>query len=384
MASPTTAGGPNVPSASSKAQSSRVIPFRRASTFRKSVAKQVGPVTLTASVQQVEDQITGVGYFAGLDLMVQATGASSTAAIGWKEDAPWCAIQSLIIHDTNGDLVNLASGYEGYLFALYGRHQQFPAATSTDTANVYQLSGTAAANGIGNFLFHLPVDIAVNNRDLWGLVGNQDRAESYFVRDDIADSGSLYGTAPTTLPSVQITRIYKNYSVPGATNANGDQQEQVPPKFGILHFQTRSINPTAPAAGLVDHPLQRLGYTIRDLICILRVNSLRSSGETNAPTRISLLFGDQVIFTTTWQEQKQQMYSRYGFDAPNGVIVFDAISDFLGSEAGGELGDDYWWTHGMSQATLEFTYPSGVGSTANSLTVLTDDLQVPDNIDLYA
>ena len=380
----TTAGGPNVPSASSKAQSSRVIPFRRATTYRKSVAKQVGPSTITASIQPIEDQITGVGYFSGLDLMVQIAGSTSSATIGWKEDAPWSAIQSLVVKDTNGDLVNLASGYEGYLFSLYGRHQTATPASSTDTANIYSQSSTASGSSAGNALFHLPVNIAVNNRDLWGIVGNQDRAESYFIRDDIADSGSLYSTAPTTLGTVQITRIYRNYAVPGPVNANGDQQEQVPPKFGILHFQTRSVNPTIPAAGLIDHPLQRLGYTIRALICILRVNSLRSSGETYAPTRISLLFGDQVVFTTTWQEQKQQMFERYGFDAPNGVIVFDAISDFLGSEAGGELGDDYWWTHGMSQATLEATYPTGVGTTGDSLVILTDDLQVPDNVDLYA
>lgn len=384
MATATVASGPSVPSASSKGQSSRVIPWRRATSYRKSVAKQVGPSTLTANLQPIEDQILGVGYFAALDLEVIISGASASAAIGWTEDAPWDAIQAIVVHDTNGDLVNLSSGYEAYLFALYGRSVQALANSSTDTANLFQQSGTASGAGAGNAHFHLPLRIAINNRELWGIVGNQDRAEQYFIRDDIAASSQLYSTAPFTLPTVQINRIYRNYSVPGPVNTNGDKQEQIPPKWGILHFQTRSINGTVPAAGLVDHPLARLGQTIRFIIPVLRANNSRSSAETNAPTRVALLFGDQTVFTTTWAEQKQQMWERYGVDAPNGVLAFDAISDFQGTEAGGELGDDYWWTHGMSQATLEYTYPSGIGSTSNTLTILTDDLQVPDNVDLYA
>jgi hypothetical protein len=35
-------------------------------------------------------------------------------------------------------------------------------------------------------------------------------------------------------------------------------------------------------------------------------------------------------------------------------------------------------------AQFQITYPAGIGSTANSLTVITDDLVIPPTVDIYA
>jgi hypothetical protein len=65
------------------------------------------------------------------------------------------------------------------------------------------------------------------------------------------------------------------------------------------------------------------------------------------------------------------------------VFVYDAISDFV-IAAGAELGEDFYWTNGLVNAIFQITYPAGFGSTNNSLDVITDDLQVPQEIDFYA
>jgi hypothetical protein len=77
------------------------------------------------------------------------------------------------------------------------------------------------------------------------------------------------------------------------------------------------------------------------------------------------------------------MWRRYGFDAPNGVYVYDFMTDII-SHAGDELGDDYLFTNGLVNAQFQITYPAGFGSTNNSLMVLTDDLVIPPTVDIYA
>lgn len=206
----------------------------------------------------------------------------------------------------------------------------------------------------------------------------------YQLRTDIAPSASIYGTAPTTQGAVNIRRTYHSFAVPGASNANGARQQQVPDKFGVLHYTTKNRNVSAPAGGsTINHPLARLGNTIRTLILVLRSNGSRATAEANAPTQISFKLGDVPIFTETAQHRRWLMYQRYGFDAPYGVYVYDAISDFI-LRAGAELGEDYWWTNGLVNAQFEIVYPAGFGAANNSLDIITDDLQVPTGLDLYA
>jgi hypothetical protein len=228
------------------------------------------------------------------------------------------------------------------------------------------------------------VPVGTNRRDIIGLLGNQDRAMRYQLRTDIAPSASIYSTAPSVAPDVTIRRTYHSFAVPGATNANGARQQQVPDKFGVLHYTTMNRNVAVPAgASTVNHPLARLGNTIRTLILVLRSNGSRATAETNAPSLITFKLGDVPIFSETPQHRRYLMFQRFGFDAPSGVYVYDAIADFF-LRASYEYGEDYWWTNGLVNAQFEIAYPTGFGSTNNSLTIITDDLQVPAGLDLYA
>ena len=119
------------------------------------------------------------------------------------------------------------------------------------------------------------------------------------------------------------------------------------------------------------------------IILVFRSNGSRATAETNAPTLITFKLGDVPIFSETLAMRRLTMYQRFGFDAPAGVLAYDAISDFV-LAAGNELGEDYYWTNGLVNAQFEISYPAGFGSTNNSLDIITDDLQVPQGIDLYA
>jgi hypothetical protein len=357
------------------------IPFRRATTFRTSQLQTTGPQIMTVATQLVDVVINGSGYIYGIDLYVTAAAAQNSATVVFKEDAPWSALDSIVFKDVNGELVNL-SGFNLRLMNLYGGWTRNLETGSAD-ANVYSItSGTAAT--AGSFGFHLFVPAGINRRTLIGILGNQDRAQSYELRSDFAASGSVYTTAPTTLPQETIARMYENYAVPAPSNAAGAQQQQFPDKFGVIHYLTQSVNPSPPAGGsTVNHYLSRLGNTIRLLVLVMRSNSSRATAETNLPTRIAFLLGDTPLFTETVAYRRKLMFDRYNFDAPNGVLVYDFITDLIG-HAVDELGDDYLFTNGLVNAQFQITYPTGFGSTANSLVVLTDDLQIPPDVDIYA
>lgn len=378
----------------------KYIPFRRATTFRTAKLPGSAYTNVATPTNSFDVVVEGSGFIYAIDLQTQVTTAGNAAGVAYFEDAPWSTFTSVVFRDVNGELVNLP-GFSLRVANLYGGWSQFTAwdnftippvtasATSKDI-QIAQLVSGAGATG-GSYNFHLYVPVGLNRRSLWGLLGNQDRAQKYSLRTDLgsaaaAATGPIYTTAPTTQGTGLISRIYENYAVPAPQDANGHQQQQIPDKFGIVNFLTQSINPTPPVGGsTVNHFLPRLGNTIRFFSLILRSNAARATAETaaNVPTQIQFNLGDTPIFVETPAYRRNLMLLRYGFDAPQGVYTYDAITDFSG-DAGYELGDDYFWTAGLVNAQFAIAYPAGFGATANSLTIVTGDMLVPQNIDLYA
>lgn len=366
----------------------RSIPFRRATTFR--IAQlQSSSQLVTAGAQQIDVVIEGSGYIYGIDLHIFANTSANAATTAFTEDGPWTAADTVVFRDVNGELVNLP-GYSLRVANLYAGYITFKdapvrgeTAPSADTANIFNAITGAGGTG-GSYRIHLWVPVGLNKRDVRGVLGNQDRAQKYSLRSDIAASGSIYSTPPTTLPTENIERYYYNYAVPASANANRAAQAQYPDDFGILHYTTQALNPSAPVGGTtVNHFLARLGNTIRFLVLILRSNSSRATAEANLPTRLQFNVGDTPIFVETPATRRWEMWKRYGFDAPNGVFVYDFITDII-NIAGSELGVDYLYTNGLVNAQFQVTYPAGFGSTANSLTVITDDLVIPPTVNIYA
>ena len=76
------------------------------------------------------------------------------------------------------------------------------------------------------------------------------------------------------------------------------------------------------------------------------------------------------------------MWDRYGFDAPAGVYVYEWITDVV-KYAGDEMGEDYQYTNGLVNAQFVITYPATFNATLSSLTIITDDLVIPADVDIY-
>ena len=393
-------GGPAVAPPSGN-RSEKSIPFRRATTFRTTQVVSSSGTNVGTAAASFDVVIEGSGFIYALDLENVVTTSGNAAAVAYGEDAPWSTYGSVVFRDVNGELVNL-SGFNLRLANLYGGWRSTPsewdnytippvtASVLSKDPQVAQLVSGAGGTG-GSYRSHLYVPVGLNRRSLWGLLGNQDRAQKYSLRTDLISAAatasgpnSIYTTAPTTQGTYVINRMYENYAVPAPTDANGHKQQQIPDKFGIINFLTQSTNPSVPqGGGTINHYLPRLGNTIRFITLVLRSNGTRATAETNIPTRLQFNLGDTPIFVETPSYRRMLMWERYGFDAPQGVFNFDAITDFNWS-AGYELGDDYFWTSGLVNAQFLVTYPAGFGSTNNSLQVVTGDMLVPPSVDIYA
>lgn len=358
----------------------QVIPFRRATTEKTEILTGEA-FTAAAALTRIKRTAEGNGFIYGVVLDVQAITAANAAAVTFTEDAPWNAIDSCVLSDAAGELVNL-SGFDLFVANLCGK--QYASRFADNSATLFQALSGAGATG-GSFKFMIRVPVALNRRSLTGMVGNQDRGTKYDLRTDFAASASIYTTAPTTLPPVTIDKYYEFYTLPADVITIDDgyghkqrfQQQQYPDDYGRLHFITANDAESAPApSSTKNHYLRRIGNTIRYIAVVLRAGAgttPRNVAELNLPTAFTFKIGDDTIFRETPRKRRFDMWERYGFDFPSGTFVWDALHD-LGTDSGNEIGDDYYYTQGLNNAQLIVTYPAGF-TAGGSIHFITDDLQ---------
>lgn len=341
---------------------------------------------MTSSQQSITDVVPGTGFMAWLDqtLTLTATGNASTNSVALAEDAPWSGFASNVIDDGAAPFVNVP-GYDLYLLNIYGGFGLKSFTASSDT-NVYNPISTGTGTGAGSGAFTLRMPFSINDRDLIGLLGNQDRQTKYNLRSDLAASSAVYGTAPTVLPAAVISRAYGYVPVPGALSADRRPQQVLPPAYGVIHYLNSVASDALPTpSSTVNHYLHNLNNALRVIILTFRAGTgttPRATANSNMPTKITFYAGSDPIFTESAAERRWIMYNRYGFDAPSGVLVYDAIRDFSGFP-GFELGDEYIYLGDLSEAQFEITYPSGF-TAGGSLRFTTSTLAIPPGLDLTA
>jgi hypothetical protein len=378
----------------------KVIPFRQATLERVEILAAENAVTfVSAGVNRIERVIEGTGFMYGVLLdIVSSGGSGATTSAVYYEDAPFSVLDTCILRDNNGELVDV-SGFSlavaQFANAQY-RNDPVWLAPGTDLVGL-PLQGSNIENLgdiQGNFRTQLWVPVGINRRTLVGILGNQDRAAKYSLRTDVAagtasTTGPIFTTIPSggVLPTLTINKFYHSYTVPMPTSPTGIQQQMLPPSFGTLHFTTQNISETAPSAGsTVTHYVRKLGRTIRWMALVFR--SVQSSGPAKrgnvegvsagvvaVPSNIRVKFGDDAQFNESWQHRRVLMYERYGRQAFGGVLVYDNIHDF-GPYAGNEMGADYLNTQSLSQAQFDIAYPNTNSQWAagSSLTFVTDEL----------
>lgn len=353
-----------------------VVPFVRASyQNRQSTGIQKAAQLGTQVLDQGNNDVPAYGYLRALVLVVTATGGAGTSVTA-AEDGPWNVLQNIFLTEPNGAVIaQFNSGYDLFLANKWGGYR--PQGNSDPRASS---AYSAVAGATGNFSFVLRIPVEINERDALGSLPNQNSASAFKLRFQYNVGASVYGTAPTTMPTVTTTVYMESWDQPEANSA-GQTNQVVPPAMNTTQFWTPQV--INVNAGFQTLRLTRLGNWMRNLIFVYRA-STRAAGDGAWPDPLTVYLDARpmdALAKTVWKEQMQQRGlsgaagSNDGVNGlDNGVYVYDFTHDFDGAY-GHEPRNLWLGTLGSERLEIQGTF-----GTAGTLTVLTNDVAIAGNV----
>lgn len=370
-----TAGGTSQGTGGNANPGPAVVPFVRASQQHREPAGVDVTKTMTAADQDLGVfPIPAYGYLRSLTVLVQATGGAGTSVTA-AEDGPFNAVKNILLQEPNGAvIVQFNSGYDCYLANKYGGYRY---ANDPKASPVY----SAVAGATGNFQFLLRIPLELNIRDALGSLPNQNSSAQFQLRVTLSASATIYGTVPTTLPSVRVRVFTEAWDQP-ELSTDGAPNQTTPPAMNTTQYW--SVQQYAVNAGAINIRLTRMGNYIRNLIFVFRA-ATRAAGATNWPTTATLYWDTRPLDIIEQNNWNQQIFERYGYGQAgvayeaangldNGVFPYDFCSEFDG-RVGHENRDLWLPTIGSTRFEI-----GGTWGAAGTLYVLTNDVSVAGNV----
>lgn len=357
------------------------VPFIRASAEHREPSGIDVSRLMTAADQDLGVfDIPAYGYLRSIVLLVQATGGAGTSVTA-AEDGPWSAVKNILVTEPNGAVIAQFNSGKDLQFANKWGGYRDPHGADPAASPVF----SAVASATGNFSFLMRVPMELNLRDALGSLPNQNAAATFKLKVTLAASTQVYGTVPTTLPTVRVRAFTEAWDQP-ETQSGGQTNQTTPPAMNTTQFwssQQYNIN-----SGSQTIRLTRVGNYVRNLIFIFRA-ATRVLGQTNWPDPVTLYLDTRPLDIIEKNNWLHQMYERSGFGGAvgatipanesaqgldNGVFVYDFMHEFDG--ALGRENRDLWLpTLGSTRLELQGSFGA-----AGTLTVLTNDVAIAGNV----
>ena len=233
------------------------------------------------------------GFLRHLFVLMEGTTSGNAATTTFAADGPFIAIDTIVLEDVNSaPVVGPFTGFDLYLVNKYGGY-----AFSDDPKLSPAYNATTGAGGSGgSFSFALRIPLELVNRDALGAMPNKSGTAMFKVRIRLSATATIYGTAPTSAPSIR-TRIQQvDWWDPDATDLKGRPLAQNPPAVQTTQYWSKA--PYTLNAGAVRQGLERVGYPIRNLIFVLRDSTgSRTQGESDWPDPFILQFEANILIT---------------------------------------------------------------------------------------
>lgn len=354
-----------------------VKPFVRSSMEHRESAGIDRTVQMTASDQDLGTfSIPAYGYLRSLFVVVTLTGGTGGAPV-FLPDAPFSALKNVLVQEPNGSTIFQANtGYDLFAINKYGGYRPSP------SGDLRSSPFYAATVPNASYVFRIPLEL--RGRDALGALPNQNAAASFVFRATVSGSGSVYSTAPTTLPTVRIRVFAEEWDQP-TPSSDGSANSTTPPAMNTTQYWSPQVFPVV--AGNNTIRLTRVGNYIRNLLFIYRDNAGArvTFASNNWPDIAQLYYDTRPVDTIQADQWRHTVLERYSYGGrgiavnaaaglDDGVFPYDFCHEFDG-EVGYELNDG--WLPTLSSTRLELQGTFGV---AGTLTVLTNDVAVAGNV----
>jgi hypothetical protein len=264
----------------------------------------------------ISDTIKPVGgYLRHLDVHLAATGGSgSVTAIG-TADAPYNAVQSLLLKDPYGEPIIQGSGYSTLkLIPQYSG--QFGSWEGNDPENAPSFSAIAG-DGIFNLRTMLPIE---NLSDGYCSLPLLNASAQPLLQVTLAASSAVYATPPQGLPTVDF-EIEEGYWA-----APVDYPEMAPPDNGSSKQWSEATAATSIGSGAsVTVQLPRKGTWIDTIILVLRdADGVRIDAF---PEQIEFWIDGAPLYIEPFEVREDLMWRQFGVTRPTGVCVYSFRDD---------------------------------------------------------
>jgi hypothetical protein len=250
------------------------------------------------------------GYFRKFRVRVAATGGTGTTTVAAAADAPFSAIQSVIVKDAFGTPLLVGPGYEMLrLWPKYsGGHYTGIAADPTNLPSYSALTTGASATGAFTFQTAIPLEFVKG----YGCISGANASLLPSIQWNLGASSAIYTTAPnTTAPVIEVDVDSELYWLPEGVSIE-------PPGLGttrqaVLQF----CNPTFSSGATTTVALPRLGGFIDTLIFVIR-DSNGARQDAWPTSRIRFYLDGVPVIDARVDELYDDMYNTFNVYGVNG------------------------------------------------------------------
>ncbi len=296
---------------------------------------------------------------------IASGGVNGTVTVAAAADAPWNAIQQVLLFDPSGTQLIQGGGYSIFhLVNKYGGQHGLQA--YADPAALPSFSAVSVgSSGTGDFTFasSLPLEAAKG----YGVISMANASQLPKIQLNFASASSVYTTAPGTPPTIEAKVGVEYYWLPLNSAIE-------PPGLGsTMQWNEQTGNPSIGSASNVYVTFPQLGGFISTIILVLRDSTGARIDE--FPDPLSLyLDGVPIAANKPLSDVEDDMANQFqlatGFLRETGVLVFTRKTSLNQMSLGlADTGEGYLSTNPGTSVQVQGTWGT-ISNAPASLTII--------------